>query len=147
MKRTGPLGPHCIGDLRELETLVDVAGSVPNQTRFVHIRSISYILGGPSRWLKRAKPLPHGRGFRFDGDGDVDEARDARRERMSRRRSDSADYSFWFNGAEMGRFVRTTVDTARRAGVFQADDEGSIPFTRSSLRSFGASAGKPASRA
>jgi len=36
------------------------------------------------------------------------------------------------------------VEIAKYAADFQADDEGSIPFTRSNLRAFVASVGKPA---
>jgi len=46
-------------------------------------------------------------------------------------RSDSAEYSFRFNGAERHPFVRMSVENAQWPNAFQAYDEGSLPFTRS----------------
>jgi len=49
------------------------------------------------------------------------------------RRSDGANYPFGFKGAAKGQFVRTGIEIATAARDFQADDEGSIPFTRSNV--------------
>jgi hypothetical protein len=39
--------------------------------------------------------------------------------------------------ARKGPFVRTGIEIAERTADFEADDEGSMPFTRSNLRQFG----------
>jgi hypothetical protein len=50
------------------------------------------------------------------------------------RRSDKTKLSLVFNEGVWAEFVRMGIEIAQSAGAFQADDEGSIPFTRSSLR-------------
>jgi hypothetical protein len=53
------------------------------------------------------------------------------REAAAGRRSDSANLPFGFKGAEKDNFVRIRFEITTGARDFQADDEGSIPFTRS----------------
>jgi hypothetical protein len=60
-------------------------------------------------------------------------ARPAGRRTSARARSDSADSAFAHNGDERGGFVGMALRIARFSTAFQADDEGSIPFTRSNL--------------
>ncbi len=47
--------------------------------------------------------------------------------------SDSTKLWFWFNREEKRAFVRTGLENTGRTNDFQAYDEGSIPFTRSSF--------------
>jgi len=47
------------------------------------------------------------------------------------RRSDNRKFPFALERADTGSFVGMGIETATAAGTFQADDEGSIPFTRS----------------
>jgi hypothetical protein len=61
----------------------------------------------------------------------IDRFRAPHRQGVGDVRSDSAEKPFGFYGAEKRVFVRTGVEIVRLTGAFQADDEGSIPFTRS----------------
>jgi hypothetical protein len=47
--------------------------------------------------------------------------------------SDKAGFAFCADGAKNRGFVKMVLEIISRAWDFQADDEGSIPFNRSSL--------------